>query len=130
MGTSLLVHPVAGLPQLCGPETVRMLWNREPSGCFQFIAAGNDASNSDHAPDPSFLSARSASASARSEEQQHRHESRGYRDVFHRGDCDSAAREFARLLGRGAELEALVTKYHRHHPGPPAPPAPPAADQA
>lgn len=93
LGTSLLVYPVAGLPQLVGPSTVRLLCNREASGCFQFVAPVN-SKESAHGP--------------RKLPSGDQCDTRGYRDVFHQGDCDSAARELARLLGRTAELEAVL----------------------
>lgn len=37
MGTSLLVYPVAALPQMAGPNCVRVLINREARGCFQHV---------------------------------------------------------------------------------------------
>ena len=93
MGTSLLVYPVASLPQMVGANAVRMLWNREATGCFQFIAPGNDEGES--------------SLASRAQQV----ETRGYRDIFHQDDCDSAARQFAEMIGKSAEMNLLLAKY-------------------
>jgi NAD-dependent SIR2 family protein deacetylase len=93
MGTSLLVYPVASLPQMVGANAVRMLWNREATGCFQFIAPGNDEGES--------------SLASRTQQV----ETRGYRDIFHQDDCDSAARQFAEMIGKSAEMNLLLAKY-------------------
>ncbi|CAE8715947.1 unnamed protein product [Polarella glacialis] len=82
MGTSLVVHPFAGLVSNVGEDTPRLLLNREPAGLaglhglpggFQFHLAEQN-----------------------------------YRDAFHAGDCDSGCRALAKLLGWEAELLALV----------------------
>ena len=90
IGTSLLVYPVASLPQMVGSKTVRMLWNREAFGCFQFIPAGNEPGTETEA----HMAVQC--------------DTRGYRDVFHRSDCDNAAAEFATLIGKLDEFQSII----------------------
>lgn len=105
MGTTLLVYPVASLPQMVGPGCVRLLINRDPSGCFQGVLPGNlcevskDNSPSSHDgvdTNPNIVP---------------QYTTKLYRDVFYKGNCDDGATELAAALGLSAEL-MTVTRQH------------------
>ena len=85
IGTSLLVYPVAALPQSVHGKAVRVLLNKESSGCFQFVPASSD-SNAE-------------------QEQNFRHETSIYRDVFIQGNCDDAAEIFAQIVDFNDEFK-------------------------
>jgi hypothetical protein len=95
IGTSLVVYPVAALPQSANNKAVRVLLNRERSGCFQFVP-----------PSPA-----APSADKMREEHRQRHEHSIYRDIFLQGDCDTSAENLADALGHRNDYEAIVKKY-------------------
>lgn len=95
MGTSLVVYPVASLPQMAPPKAVRMLINREATGCFQFVKD----------------SAGAKKALVEGEARFQPWETSQYRDVFRQGDCDAGAEEFADALGKRHEFETIVQTY-------------------
>ena len=94
MGSSLLVYPVASLPQMVNEKAVRMLWNREGTGCFQFVKPANIQNDDD-----------------RNENIIMQSDTSSYRDVFHKANCDDAAIEFARLMNKADEMENLILKF-------------------
>lgn len=79
LGTSLCVHPFAGLVSLCSRSAPRLLINREAAGTYDKLRDGFRFSAA-----------------------------KNWRDVWHTGDCDSGCRALAEALGWGADLEALV----------------------
>lgn len=81
MGTSLVVHPFAGLVSLAAPRAPRLLINREPAGDYRSLNRGFR-----------FELA----------------ESQNWRDAFHRADCDAGSRALAAALGWEADLDALI----------------------
>lgn len=89
MGTSLVVYPVAALPSFVPATAVRMLFNRESTGCFQGLSPcnGPDSGVADPARDTGAH----------------------YRDLYHEGDCDSAARAFVDELGLASALSGLLS---------------------
>ena len=96
IGTSLVVYPVAALPQSANSKAVRVLLNRESSGCFQFVPPS---------PPPVII------ADDMREEHRQRHEKSIYRDIFLQGDCDTSAEGLADALGHSKDYEAIVEKY-------------------
>lgn len=81
MGTSLVVHPFAGLVGYATRTAPRMLINRDRAGTcdslkfgFRFHLEGED----------------------------------NWRDVFHEGDCDAGCTALAELLGWDKDLQALI----------------------
>mmetsp|Transcript_29076 Transcript_29076/g.64217 ORF Transcript_29076/g.64217 Transcript_29076/m.64217 type:complete len:389 (-) Transcript_29076:773-1939(-) len=87
MGTSLVVHPFAGLIYQVGPDVPRLLINREEVG----LKSGLDRSR---------LRARSGGFDFDPRT--------NYRDAKHLGDCDDGVWELCRLLGWEADLKALL----------------------
>jgi NAD+-dependent protein deacetylase sirtuin 2 len=85
MGTSLVVYPVASLPSMVSPTAVRVLLNREPTGCFQFLQPGNLTKDIG-----------AAAVSDRQQHQQQQVETSSYRDVYFEGSCDDGARVFVK----------------------------------
>lgn len=100
LGTSLMVHPVASLPQMVGPQAVRMLVNREARGCFQFVSPCNDLPNKEGTigSDTEVIKEDQWMTSA-------------YRDVFFQGDCDHGAEKLAFELGRVDEWIEIHNKH-------------------
>ena len=90
MGTSLAVHPFAGIMHLVGEDVPRLLLNREkvadcePELVRAYLEAGK-------APKGFVFDG------------EHRR-----RDVFHPGDCDNSVRELCQLLGWEEDLDALI----------------------
>jgi len=82
-GTSLVVHPFAGLVGLTNPAAPRVLVNREPAGLCESLTKGFRFHKSEEADG-------------------------NWRDVFFEGDCDGGVRALASFLGWSADLEALV----------------------
>jgi NAD+-dependent protein deacetylase sirtuin 2 len=105
LGTSLVVYPVASLPQMVGPKAVRMLINREPTGCFQFVRPADIETQAIATPE------NVASVLAEEKESYHRWETSQYRDVFRQGDCDAGAEEFVRALGMSDAFDRIVREY-------------------
>ena len=85
MGTSLLVYPVASLPNMVDPYTVRMLFNNEARGCFQFVHPCNSNNNSNNDIEKQWTKST-------------------YRDVFYQSSCDIAVEEFVKFLGKSHEF--------------------------
>mmetsp|Transcript_22775 Transcript_22775/g.52705 ORF Transcript_22775/g.52705 Transcript_22775/m.52705 type:complete len:356 (+) Transcript_22775:3-1070(+) len=81
MGTSLVVHPFAGLVGYAGRAAPRMLINRDPAGTCDDLRFGFRF---------------------------HMEGDQNWRDVFHKGDCDSGCRALAEALGWKADLDALI----------------------
>ena len=105
MGTTLLVYPVASLPQMVRPDCIRLLINRDPSGCFQGILPGNlcerrkDDALSSHDgvdTDPNIVP---------------QYTTKSYRDVFYQGNCDDGAMELAGALGLTCQLESNIQQF-------------------
>lgn len=90
VGTSLVVHPFAGLLHDVEPHVPRLLINRERVG----EAAPARGGRGGGALRPGFVFDAAAPG--------------GGRDVLFLGDADDGVRELARLCGWGEELEALV----------------------
>ena len=103
MGTSLLVYPVAALPQAVAPAAVRVCVGLEPAGCFVGL---------DPCPESPGL-ARPAVPAAEEESAQRRPRwmCRGYRDVVYRGECDAGAVALAAALGWQADLAGVVEQF-------------------
>ena len=91
MGTSLSVYPVASLPNMVDPLTVRMLFNNETRGCFQFVNACN-VSNDNNI----------------SNNMQSPWENSTYRDIFYQDSCDNAVEVFVRSLDKSKEFQMLL----------------------
>ncbi|CAI8011935.1 NAD-dependent protein deacetylase sirtuin-2 [Geodia barretti] len=89
MGTSLLVHPFASLVDRVRDDCPRLLINREKVGegdvmmRLMGFSSGLDFG-----------------------------EETGYRDVFHKANCDDGCRDLADMLGWKAELEEMVAREH------------------
>ena len=83
LGTSLVVHPFAGLLNLVGPKCPRVLINREIAGDIH-----EDLWNAGHRRGLWFGEGNE-------------------RDVLHLGDCDDAVHNIAELMGFQDELERL-----------------------
>eukprot|EP00286_Rhodomonas_abbreviata_P028496 CAMPEP_0181300200 /NCGR_PEP_ID=MMETSP1101-20121128/6761_1 /TAXON_ID=46948 /ORGANISM="Rhodomonas abbreviata, Strain Caron Lab Isolate" /LENGTH=883 /DNA_ID=CAMNT_0023405417 /DNA_START=99 /DNA_END=2748 /DNA_ORIENTATION=- len=109
MGTSLVVYPVASLPNMVGPSCVRALVNQTPTGCFQFCPPFPVAPA---AASPAGELRTACGAAASSEEvrgaAEERWLGRGYRDVFVQGACDDGAVALANALGMQGELTAIL----------------------
>jgi NAD-dependent deacetylase sirtuin 2 len=88
MGTSLVVYPVASLPQMVSEKAVRMLINRDATGCFQHVNPCNASLTQTNNIVPWNTQA--------------------YRDVFFQGDCDTAAELFAKALGTEEEFNNII----------------------
>ena len=88
-GTSLLVHPVASLPQMVPPTAVRCLINRDSSGCFQHVVPCNTPSKKENADEERWMTT-------------------AYRDVFYKGNCDDAAMELAVQLDLQEEFQCMI----------------------
>jgi len=85
LGTSLQVHPFAGLINEVRPDVPRLLINRERAGEGRgFFSRG------------------------------FRFDQPNSRDVFFKGDCDSGVRELVELLGWGNEFESLLDAETSH----------------
>lgn len=121
MGTTLLVYPVASLPQMVGPQCVRLLINREPSGCFQEVPPGNasDASGMNSSgstlqaqpgDDTSTFFADNSNVSL-TRQNFHQYETKMYRDVFYQGNCDEGAVELAAALGLEPKLSTVILEH-------------------
>ncbi|OLQ00834.1 NAD-dependent protein deacetylase sirtuin-2 [Symbiodinium microadriaticum] len=81
MGTSLVVHPFAGLVGYTGRSAPRMLINRDPAGTCDELRMGFRF---------------------------HLEGDQNWRDVFHKGDCDSGCRALAEALGWKEDMESLI----------------------
>jgi len=81
MGTSLVVHPFAGLVGYTGRSAPRMLINRDPAGTCDELRMGFRF---------------------------HLEGDQNWRDVFHQGDCDSGCRALAEALGWKEDMESLI----------------------
>ncbi|KAL4433418.1 hypothetical protein ABPG77_010271 [Micractinium sp. CCAP 211/92] len=105
MGTSLVVHPFAGLIDYVDDEVPRLLINREKAG--------------EPAPEMRALGYRRGFNFGTG----------NYRDALFLGDCDDGVRQLCRLLGWEADLDALIAAGRQSfHPayaapaeGPPQP---------
>jgi NAD+-dependent protein deacetylase sirtuin 2 len=92
LGTSLVVYPVASLPSMVSPSAVRVLFNREPTGCFQFLQPGNVISSTqEQSSEPGKGQPGTLQGTPQVE-------TSSYRDVFFQGSCDVGARQFIREL--------------------------------
>jgi len=100
MGTSLVVYPVASLPSMVSNSAVRMLINREPTGCFQFVKSRNIDNNNNNDNNNESLNKKQVETSS-------------YRDVFYKGSCDDGSREFAHYLNLDNEFNQLVSSICR-----------------
>lgn len=109
MGTSLVVHPVASLPSMVGPYAVRMLFNREATGCFQFVPPS--------APASVEVSTEKESESPQTQPHRCRSETSSYRDVFISAPCDDSAALFANLVGEGVLFDDIVKECCHHKAG-------------
>lgn len=85
MGTSLLVGPVNGIPEMVSKSVPRVLFNRELVGTFKKKVGPKTRRNS-HVRQ---------------------------RDKFHGGDCDESIRMLCDLLGWGKELDSLNESTRR-----------------
>jgi|EP00927_Polykrikos_kofoidii_P061756 NAD-dependent deacetylase sirtuin 2 len=79
LGTSLCVQPFASLVGRCASEAPRLLINRDSVGTHDKLDIGFRFNAE-----------------------------KNWRDVFHQDDCDGGCRAFAKALGWGADLEALI----------------------
>ena len=104
MGTSLVVYPVAGLPQMVSPYAVRMLVNREPTGCFQFVPPAPPAPSPAHAPQP-------PPPITEAHQRYDQWDTSQYRDVYHCGSCDEGAEVFAEALVETEAFKNIVLRY-------------------
>ena len=100
-GTSLQVYPVAAIPNMIGPQAVRLLINRDATGCFQGIEPFNEQKSINGLEDEAQKSSTSDS----------RWNTPGYRDVFYRGDCDDGAAVMASSLGLLGEFDEIVRRW-------------------
>eukprot|EP00931_Biecheleriopsis_adriatica_P006711 TRINITY_DN108075_c0_g1_i1.p1 TRINITY_DN108075_c0_g1~~TRINITY_DN108075_c0_g1_i1.p1 ORF type:complete len:373 (+),score=80.79 TRINITY_DN108075_c0_g1_i1:50-1168(+) len=82
LGTSLVVHPFAGLVSQAQSRSPRLLINRDSAGTCDKLERG-------------FRFALQG-------------EGKNWRDVFHQGDCDSGCRDLLKALGWEADLDALI----------------------
>jgi len=82
LGTSLVVHPFAGLVSAVVGAVPRMLINRDPAGTCDALETG-------------FRFQKEGAGN--------------WRDVFHAGDCDGGCRALAKAMGWEADLDALIT---------------------
>ena len=90
MGTSLAVHPFAGIMHLVRGDVPRLLLNREKVGdCNPDLAQA-------------YLEAGEVPKGFIFDEKLRT------RDVFHEGDCDDSVRQLCRLLGWEEELDKLI----------------------
>jgi NAD+-dependent protein deacetylase sirtuin 2 len=96
LGTSLVVYPVASLPSMVAPSAVRTLFNREPTGCFQFLQPGNIPPSVDGTP--AGLGPGQGTPQV---------ETSSYRDVFFQGSCDEGAKLFIQELQEEATQRAF-----------------------
>jgi len=103
MGTSLVVYPVATLPNLVHEFAVLMLINRETSGCFQYCDPCNTARES--VPEAATLTLPNTDKTIQPWNKV------TYRDVFYQGDCNLGAEELACVLGLQEKLRETVTKF-------------------
>ena len=81
MGTSLVVHPFAGLVGYAARSAPRLLINRDQAGTCDGLKFGFRF---------------------------HLAEAQNWRDAFHAGDCDSGCKALSELLGWKEDLQALV----------------------
>jgi len=81
MGTSLVVHPFAGLVGYAARTAPRMLINRDQAGTCDSLKFGFRF---------------------------HLEGEENWRDVFHAGDCDAGCSALAELLGWKDDLQALI----------------------
>lgn len=81
LGTSLVVAPFNSLVGLAAPTAPRLLINREPAGLCEELRLGFRF---------------------------HKGDGQNWRDVWHKGDCDSGCRALATALGWRQEMEALI----------------------
>ncbi len=97
MGTSLVVYPVASLPSYVQATAVRMLINKEPTGCFQNVPPLGGADGGANVD---------ANAGAGADVGVGAH----YRDIFYQGDCDAGISELAVALGM---MDILQSTHQR-----------------
>lgn len=91
MGTSLLVNPVASIPEWVGRDVPRLLLNRELVGAF----------------------AREEMMDRRwGDEEEYKSSGSGGRDVFLEGDCDQGVEAICKLVGEDWSKD--LTKAARH----------------
>lgn len=95
MGTSLVVNPFASLIGNVKETVPRVLINRERVG---------------EARHPLLAQIDKRAFNFDTKEG-------GYRDVFHKGDCDAGCRRLAELLGWGADLDKLIAEVRGKFPG-------------
>ena len=81
MGTSLVVHPFAGLVGHAARAAPRLLINRDQAGTCDSLKLGFRF---------------------------HLEKDKNWRDVFHSGDCDAGCTALADLLGWQEDLKALI----------------------
>ena len=86
VGTTLLVHPVASIPQMVNPLCVRMLINREATGCFKGLPSAMRDGKECGVP---------------------QYVTKSYRDVFFEGDCDAGCVILAEELGLTDQLDEI-----------------------
>lgn len=82
IGTSLVVHPFAGLVSLAAPTAPRLLINREPAGTVDQLEKGFRF--------------------------QLKEQGKNWRDAWSEGDCDGGCRSLIKELGWEADLDALI----------------------
>jgi len=81
-GTSLVVHPFAGLVSLAAPTAPRLLINREPAGTVDQLEKGFRF--------------------------ELKEEGKNWRDAWCAGDCDGGCRSLVKELGWEADFDALI----------------------
>ncbi|GAB5360899.1 hypothetical protein AAMO2058_000667400 [Amorphochlora amoebiformis] len=117
-GTSLTVHPFAGLIEDVTNDTIRILFNREPAG------VGNEAVNiSERALQDIKKAAQQGDFQAIMLWSMLQGKAKGLRigrkdntrDIFVKGDCDPAFEEFAKLLGWEEDLKRIIAEVKAKH---------------
>ncbi|KAJ1563028.1 NAD-dependent protein deacetylase sirtuin-2 [Cladochytrium tenue] len=123
IGSSLSVHPFAGLLQLPDSSVPRLLINRDPVyiGPAAGSAAFDFADDVVGSSDPDSPAATGAAATLRPHARR--------RDAAFLGSCDDGCRELARLLGLEEKLDAVMADLRRSNGASASPPVPlPPAD--
>eukprot|EP00929_Paragymnodinium_shiwhaense_P074057 TRINITY_DN37876_c0_g1_i1.p1 TRINITY_DN37876_c0_g1~~TRINITY_DN37876_c0_g1_i1.p1 ORF type:complete len:395 (+),score=90.32 TRINITY_DN37876_c0_g1_i1:81-1187(+) len=87
LGTSLVVHPFAGLVGLTADSAPRLLINREAAGTYDKLDYG---------------------FRFHLKEDEGSEKRKNWRDVWFEGDCDTGCRSLAKALGWEADLDALA----------------------